>query len=161
MDVLEAQDIRRHAHLISPLMPSGFENPATWWDERREADERSLSGQVVHSVVLEATWHYGGTACVFLRKDYRCALQAAAEAAGEKAWRFKPYYCILHPLDIDEQGRITLDEKETLLDEPGSCLRPAERKIPLLETFEPELRHLLGDRAYQRLLEESMEDRSP
>lgn len=161
IDALEAQDIRRHAHLISAFMPPGFEDPGTWFDERQEPDLRSLSGQVVHSAVLEASWHYGGTACVFLRKDFRCALQAAAEAAGEDAWRFKPYYCILHPLDIDEQGRITLDENEALLDEPGSCLRPAEREIPLLATFEPELRHLLGDRAYQRLLEETMGDHLP
>ncbi|MHC1784105.1 MAG: hypothetical protein AB9891_15355 [Anaerolineaceae bacterium] len=78
----------------------------------------------------------------------------AADAAGEQSWRFKPYYCILHPLDIDPQGRITLDENRELLDEPGSCLRPAETDVPLLETFEPELRHLLGDKAYERLAAE-------
>lgn len=155
VDEVEAQDILRHAHLISPFMPPGFEDRSAWFDDRREPDERCLSGHVIHSTVLEAPWHYGATACVFLRTDCKCALQAAAEAAGENAWRFKPFYCILHPLDIDEKGRITLDDNRELLDEPGSCLRPSDRAVPLLATFEPELRHLIGDRAYERLLEET------
>ena len=59
-------------------------------------------------------------------------------------WRFKPFYCILHPLDLDEEGRITLDDTQLMLAEPGSCLRPADQPIPLVETFEPELRYLLA-----------------
>jgi hypothetical protein len=70
-------------------------------------------------------------------------------------WQFKPYYCILHPLDLDEQGRITLDETKLLLDEAGSCLRPAENPIPLVETFGPELRYLLGEKAYAALCQQN------
>jgi hypothetical protein len=57
----------------------------------------------------------------------------------------------LHPLDLDEQGRITLDVTEELLCEPGSCLRPADSAVSLLETFEPELRYLMGEEKYQEL----------
>jgi hypothetical protein len=155
IDVTEAQDILRNAKLISPHMQPGFEDQVTWFDERRDTDTRSLTGQVVHSAVLETPEHYGGTACVFLRSDHKCALQVAADAAGEQSWRFKPYYCILHPLDIDDEGRITLDTTEEMLGEEGSCLRPSEVETSLLETFEPELRHLLGDKAYDRLVAEN------
>ena len=48
-------------------------------------------------------------------------------------------------------GRITLDETELLLDEPGSCLRPSPTPIPLADTFEPELRYFLGDEGYENL----------
>lgn len=155
IDTLEAKDILRHAQLIGPFMPPGFSDPQTWFDGRREKDEQSPSGEVLHSEVLEAPEHHGGTTCVFLRADYKCALQVAAVEAGENPWRFKPYYCILHPLDIDDQGRITLDDNEELLDEPGSCLRAAESNIPLIVTFEPELRHMLGDKAYEALISEN------
>jgi hypothetical protein len=54
-------------------------------------------------------------------------------------------------LDLDEKGRITLDDTGLLLDEPGSCLRPSNTLIPLMDTFEQELRYFLGDQEYERL----------
>jgi len=44
-----------------------------------------------------------------------------------------------------------VDETETLLGEPGSCLRPTDVKIPLVETFQEELHYLLGDRVYEAI----------
>ncbi len=103
---------------------------------------------------LNSPEHYGGTACVFLREDYKCALQVAGEAAGEHPWRFKPFYCILHPLDLDEKGRITLDESGLLVSEPASCLREAEISTSLLKLFEAELRYLLGEKTYEKIIRE-------
>lgn len=151
IDSSEWQDIQDHADSIIPHMPPGWNNPVFWIDDRRDSDPFSRSGQVVHSRVLPDPTHYGKTACVFLRDDFKCALQAAADANGLHPWRFKPFYCVLHPLDLDEQGRITLDENEALLDETGSCLRPSESEIPLVETFKPELLYFLGDDGYYRL----------
>lgn len=154
VDSLEAQIIRSQADLIRPYMPEEFADPILWFDGTTDMDEYSPSKSVEHSTVVEDQRHYGGTACVFLRSDHRCALQTAADAAGLHPWQFKPFYCILHPLDLDEQGRITLDETKLLLEEEGSCLRPAAQPIPLLITFEPELRYLLGNPAYQKLREQ-------
>ena len=64
----------------------------------------------------------------------------------------KPFYCILHPLDLDDTGRITLDETRLLAEEEASCLVPIDQLIPLMETFEPELRYFLGEEEYLRLL---------
>jgi len=155
VDHAEAQTIQANAELIAPYMEPENRDPANWFDGREEPDEHTPSGRTVHSRVLPAPKHYGGTACIFLRKDHKCALQAAAQANGLHPWHWKPFYCILHPLDLDEEGRITLDETALLLEEPGSCLRPASRPIPLVETFEPELRYLLGDAAFQALLEQA------
>jgi hypothetical protein len=154
IDKKEAQEILANASLIAPHMNPENRDPAGWFDGREEPDEHTPSGQTVHSTVLEDPAHYGGTACIFLRADYLCALQVAGQANAMHPWRFKPFYCILHPLDLDEQGRITLDQTGLLLDEPASCLRPADQPIPLRETFAPELRYLLGEHAYQRLLKE-------
>ena len=151
VDQVEIQDIRSHANLIAPHMPVGVMDPDDWFDERLETDRHAISGQVGHTIVLSAPDHYGGTACIFLQGDHKCALQKAAIQAHLHPWRFKPFYCILHPLDLDELGRITLDDTELMLSEQGSCLRPAHHPIPLIETFAEELRYLLGETTYQQL----------
>ncbi len=153
IDRIEAKDIREHAEMIVPHMEPENRDPGDWFDEREEPDEHSISGWTVHSTVVPDETHYGETACIFLRKDHLCALQVAANANGLHPWHFKPFYCILHPLDLDEQGRISLDETELMLNEPGSCLRQADHSIPLLKTFSEELRYLLGEKAYQRLMQ--------
>ena len=152
VDRVEAKDILNHADLIAPYMEQSNRDPQDWFDGSEEPDENALSGFTTHSTVLPDEEHYGKTACIFLRTDHKCALQVAAEVNHLHPWRFKPFYCILHPLDLDDEGRITLDDTALMLDEPGSCLRPSDRLIPLLHTFEPELRYLLGDKNFQRLL---------
>jgi hypothetical protein len=149
VDTREAENILKHAELIIPHIPSGATDPAGWFNSRQEADKFSASGQVVHSRVVPDESQYSGTACIFLRKDYKCALQVAADSNGYHPWHFKPFYCILHPLDLDKQGQVTLDETQALLAEKGSCLRPAEHPVTLLEIFEPELRYLMGEDAYR------------
>ena len=151
VDQAEIKDIRSHANIIAPQMNVGDRDPAGWFDERLETDQYAISGQVGHTTILSAPDHYGGTACIFLRGDHKCALQTAAIQAHLHPWRFKPFYCILHPLDLDELGRITLDRTELMLSEPGSCLRSAQHLIPLIDTFAEELRYLLGEKNYQEL----------
>jgi hypothetical protein len=151
IDQVEIEDILNHADLIAPHMPDNAQEPREWFDGRNEKDAFSISGEVGHTQVVSDPEHYGGTTCIFLRTDYKCALQVAANAAQLHPWRFKPFYCILHPLDLATEGRITLDRTDLLLDEPGSCLRPAGTPIPLVETFEEELRYLLGDKKLQKL----------
>jgi hypothetical protein len=155
VDVLEINEIRAHADLIRPHMPAGSADPDTWFDDERETDGHSLSGTVRPTRVIDAPEHYGGTACVFLREDFKCALQVAGEAAELHPWRFKPFYCILHPLDLDDQGRLTLDDTALLLDEPGSCLRLSPFASPLSNIFTPELRYLLGEKGYQQAFNHS------
>lgn len=151
IDRLEAKDILANADNIIPHMQPDYRDPSDWFDGREEPDDHATSGWTLHSTVVPDPDHYGETACIFLRKDHLCALQVASNAEGHHPWHWKPFYCILHPLDIDDEGRITLDETELMLDEPGSCLRPADHPIPLVETFEEELTYFLGKTAYQRL----------
>ena len=152
IDSQEAVKIRENVSIIQTEMPDLWKNPDKWFDGCEEVDEHAPSGKVIHSRVVDAPKHYGGAACVFLRADLKCALQTAGQKARMHPWSLKPFYCILHPLDLDEKGRITLDESGLLLDEPGSCLRPSKALIPLLNTFEPELRYFLGDQDYELVL---------
>ena len=161
LDEAEWRDILAHVNLILPYLPIERRDPVRWVDGRCEEDPFVPSGRVVHTRVYPDPTHYAGSACVFLRSDYKCALQVAGEAAGYHPWRFKPFYCILHPLDLDEEGRITLDEAALLAEEAASCLRWAEKAQPLLDLFAEELRYLLGDAAYQALRERSVSAHPP
>lgn len=151
VDRIEIEDILAHVELIASHMPVYAVDPCDWFDERWETDQYAISGEVGHTTVFPNIDHYGETACIFLRSDHKCALQCAADVEGLHPWRFKPFYCILHPLDIDDQGRITLDENDLIIAEPGSCLRPADRPVPLIETFAEELSYLLGEQGYNQL----------
>lgn len=155
IDAEQAKELQAHADLIAPHMAEDRRDPSLWFDGREDLDEFTPSGRVVHSTVLDDPSHYGGTSCVFLRPDHKCALQVAGEAAGFHPWHFKPFYCILHPLDLDDRGRITLDRTDLLLEETASCLRPADHPIPLAETFQPELSYFLGEEEYREMAEKS------
>jgi hypothetical protein len=144
VDKRHAEDILAHAAEISPHMEPEHADPCCWFDGQEEDDDHALSGKVVHTTILPNPEHYGGTSCIFLRKDMRCALQVAAEYTGQHPWRFKPFYCILHPLDLDDEGFITLDDLEVMLREPASCLRPAAEEVQVRELFTEELGYLLG-----------------
>lgn len=153
VDRREVDDILANASLIQPHMPDGRTNVGDWFVPVEDDDANSPSGKVIHTAVEPADWHYGGTACTFCHTDGKCALQLAAVAIGLHPWRFKPFYCILHPIDLDDQGRFTLDTFEALTTEEGSCLRRADRPIPFIETFAPELAYFLGDKGYQAMLD--------
>ncbi|MBI9043882.1 MAG: DUF3109 family protein [Anaerolineaceae bacterium] len=160
IDLNESKEILKNADVIKKHLPDDRQYPQLWFDGREEADDHSISGTIIHSTVLPDSNHYGGTSCVFLRTDHKCALQTAGESAGFHRWHFKPFYCILHPLDLDEEGKITLDETDLLLDEPGSCLRPAENNQSFVVTFEEELRYFLGDKSYHKLIEDLKNNRT-
>jgi len=141
----EMSRILAHADLILPHLPPEAQQPDAWFTEEEEADPHVPCGRVRHTRVLQRPEHPLGSACIFwMPPQGRCALQAAAEAQGWHPWTLKPFYCILHPLDLDENGAITLDDVETLLQTPGGCIRPAEQARPLREIFAAELAWLRG-----------------
>ncbi|NPA26453.1 MAG: DUF3109 family protein [Chloroflexi bacterium] len=144
VDEAEIEDILRHASQIQPYLEPEDRDPEQWFEATREPDPHSLSGWVRPARVRDAAWHPKGTRCIFLRRDARCALQVAALAAGEHPWRWKPFYCILHPLDLDAQGRITLPPWQELVAEPASCVRPSDQPHRPVELFREEIRYLTG-----------------
>ncbi|NPA31388.1 MAG: hypothetical protein GXO37_05245 [Chloroflexi bacterium] len=144
VDEVEIQDILAHAAVIAPHMRPPDRDPTRWFQDRREPDDHALSGWVRPTRVRPDRTHYRGSRCIFLRADFKCALQVAAEAQGLHPWRWKPFYCILHPLDLDDQGRILLPPVDELLAEPAACVRAARPKIRPRDLFAEELAYLVG-----------------
>ncbi|PKN86558.1 MAG: hypothetical protein CVU46_07390 [Chloroflexi bacterium HGW-Chloroflexi-8] len=148
--------IQQYAKEIKPYLLRDYQDSKLWFEDAIEDDEFIEGGFVIHTKVLRDRNHYGESACVFLGKDSKCVLQVVGLEIGQHHWFLKPFYCILHPLDLDEKGRITLDETKIILEEEGSCLRKSEIEIPLLKTFEEELRFILGNKSYQDLLDKNI-----
>lgn len=152
VSVEQAADLLAHQHLIQPHLPPERRDPALWFDGTAEPDDdHPAGGMVTGTRVLPDPSHPVGEGCVFLRPDRLCALQAAGLAAGLHPWRFKPFYCALHPLVYVEK-RVVLSEASEMYLEGGSCNRPAPgRPIPLYELFDAELTLALGEAGYAEL----------
>jgi hypothetical protein len=139
VDPLERDDIKKNAGLINGFLAADRQETADWFNDAHEPEPAFPSGYVVATRVFKNPAHHGGTECVFLREDAKCALQVAGESAGLPPWRFKPFHCIIHPLTFDAAGRITLAADEELLEEPGSCFRPALERRRLKDELGSEL----------------------
>lgn len=150
--VREADDILAHAEIIQPFLPESRRNPEIWFDDSREPDDDHPTGEVCTGTsVIEDLTHPAGQTCIFLRPDRLCALQKASIETGEHPWRYKPYYCALHPLVWDEKVLVLAEGSEVYL-EGGSCNRPAPGEpIQLVDLFDDELRLALGNDGYAEL----------
>lgn len=145
----EKERILEHAAAVQAWLPETLRDPVVWFDDDEDSDTILFEETVFHTNVLPEREHYGGTACVFWMMDGRCALQCAGQAMGLHPWTLKPVYCVLHPLDIDEEGRLTLAETAEVLQEPASCLRKADSPQVLTEVFAEELAWLRGSSVFR------------
>ncbi len=152
ISLAEAEDILAHAEVIQPFLPEGRRNPDTWFDGSREPDNDHPQGGVCTGTsVIEDKSHPAGQTCIFLRPDRLCALQYASIETGQHPWRFKPFYCALHPL-VYEDKQLVLAEGSEIYAEGGSCNRPAPgQPIPLYVLFDSELELALGAEGYREL----------
>ncbi len=52
--------------------------------------------------------HFNDTACVFLTRDGRCALQLLSVRLGRHPWYYKPVKCWMHPITLEGDARAVL-----------------------------------------------------
>jgi hypothetical protein len=148
IDLQEKDRINEFAEIVQSCMdPTKFDQ-GDWFLSEIEMDSFTLSGRVIHTRLVSRKQPFKRKTCIFLRSDHKCALQVASEKLGRHPWFLKPFYCVLHPLDLNDNGQITLDQTKILLEEERSCLRYSEKVNSPIEIFEEELRFLLGDSTY-------------
>jgi hypothetical protein len=148
IDLQEKEKINEFADIVQSCMDPTNYDQGNWFLGEIEVDSFTLSGKVIHSRLVTRNLPFKRKTCIFLRTDHKCALQVASEKLGRHPWFLKPFYCVLHPLDLNDNGQITLDDTKFLLEEVRSCLRYSERLNAPIEIFEEELRFLLGDSKY-------------
>jgi hypothetical protein len=147
----QVDDILAHKDMIIPHLPPDRQDPSLWFDGKIEPDEDyPEGGPCMGTSVVKDETHPAGQTCIFLTADRRCALQTAGIAAGEHPWRFKPFYCALHPLEIIE-GALKLADDNELYQEGGSCQRASGEVIPLYQLFDVETKLVLGEAGYAQL----------
>ncbi len=147
----QVDDLLAHQALIIPHLPPERQDPRQWFDGVIEPDEDyPEAGHCMGTNVVTDPTHIAGATCIFL-VHHRCALQAASIAAGEHPWRFKPFYCALHPLGL-EKGQLALVEDSDIYKDGGNCQRASgDGAIPLYQLFEVETKLVLGEDGYAQL----------
>lgn len=128
--------------IITAMDDSQTKNIDEWFEEPEE-DPDFESGVAVGTEV------YNGK-CVFLDKQGFCTLQKMALNENEFKWKYKPLYCILFPLVID-QGAITVDTDH--LGRMHYCNKPDNQSSTIFECCKNELMHLLGEKGFEELVE--------
>jgi hypothetical protein len=147
----QVEDILAHQALIFPHLPPERHDTTKWFDGTLEPDtDYPEAGDCTGTAVVVDPTHPAGETCVFLRPDRLCALQAAGMANNEHPWRYKPFYCALHPLVLDE-GELSLAEDSEMYKEGGNCNRPADELIPLYQLFDVETKLVVGEAGYAAL----------
>jgi hypothetical protein len=150
VDPLEKYDVLAHAEFILPQMAEGRKESKDWFTEEREEDGFFPSGYLLQSATRPNPAHYGGTECIFLRPDAKCALQTAAVATGRHPWRWKPFHCIIHPITFADGAYTIAPDSELLMEEAG-CFRMGTAERPMHEWLTEELDFLVsaGSRSEQ------------
>jgi hypothetical protein len=163
IDLLEKQNIDENAELVQSCMDPTKYDRGDWFLGEIEMDSFTLSGKVIHTRLVRRNRPFKRQTCIFLRTDHKCALQVASEKLGRHPWFLKPFYCVLHPIDLNDNGQVTLDHTKILLEEEKSCLRYSEQLNAPIDIFEDELRYLLGDSTFQdslRLAQQNWKSKS-
>jgi Protein of unknown function (DUF3109) len=148
----QVEDILAHKDLIIPHLAPERQDPSLWFDNLIEPDEDyPEAGDCMGTNVVDDPSHPVGHTCIFLT-NARCALQAASIAAGEHPWRFKPFYCALHPLGL-EKGELALVEDSEIYKDGGNCQRARDdgMLIPIYQLFDVEAKLALGEDGYAEL----------
>lgn len=85
------------------------------WRGKRGGLKTAVRSRAFSATVEGFPAHFGDTACVFLTRDGRCALQLLSEHEGRHPWYYKPVKCWLHPITLEGEGPsvLVLHSRET------------------------------------------------
>ena len=140
-------DLKEHNLILSikekifPLMDESQTKDISKWFEPQEKDEDFESGIAVGTELYNKK-------CVFLDKEGLCSLQKLAIHEGEHKWKYKPLYCILYPLTIDE-GALIIDEDH--MNRLKTCNKAPTENTTIFEACREELMHLFGEKGFAEL----------
>jgi hypothetical protein len=155
ISVTQAEDILAHQAEILPQLPPERHDPQTWFDWQYETEEdHPDGGMLMRTAYFSDPTHPTGTRCVFSLPDSRCGLQAAGMATGQHPWRFKPFYCALHPLTFSK-GVLCLATENAMYLQGGTCMRPTGQTIPIYRLCAAEIKLVLGEDGYLELEREA------
>jgi len=132
--------------IIKSMDDSQTKNVDLWFEEPQE-DTDFESG-----IAVGTELHNGK--CVFLDKQGFCTVQKIAMEDKEFKWKYKPLYCILFPLII-ENGVITVDTEH--LDRMHYCNKSENQVSTIFETCKEEIEYLVGKDGIKELEEYSKE----
>jgi hypothetical protein len=78
------------------------------WRWKRGGLKTAVKRRTFSRTVQGFPAHFSDTACVFLTRDGRCALQLLSVRLGRHAWYYKPIKCWMHPVTLEGASRAVL-----------------------------------------------------
>jgi Fe-S-cluster containining protein len=142
-------DLKEHQHILQikdkiiPLMDDTQPKDISLWFEEPEKDESFESGIAVGTELYNDK-------CVFLDGKGLCTLQKLAMIENVDKWNYKPLYCILFPLTIDEQT-LTIDDGH--IERLKTCNNNRINGTSIYDSCKDELLHLFGEDGLQEIEE--------
>ncbi|MER3522979.1 MAG: DUF3109 domain-containing protein [Ignavibacteria bacterium] len=144
VDEREHDAILQRRELIKQQMDESQScNEQAWFDGVVEEDSDFPSGRCIGTAVVNDK-------CAFLDAEGRCSIQRAAVAAGEHPWAWKPLFCVLFPLVIEDS---VIGFDPMLQGEEPCCSVSTAYPTPLFRACKAELTYLLGEDGYAQLEE--------
>jgi Protein of unknown function (DUF3109) len=143
-DIAERDRILADKDIIKKYMDTTQSlDDTTWFDPGDDEDADFPSGRCVGTSVLNDK-------CVFLNSVGHCSLQSAAMGEGKHKWFWKPFYCVLFPIEVSDKI-VSFDPM--LQDEQSCCTLQDAFDVPLFEGCREELAYFLGEDGYARVEE--------
>lgn len=139
VDVGHVQRILGAAALIKPYVAEQYRNEDSWFGEElmEHADFPSGLGIPTQTGVMDG--HPERSACVLLRRDYKCSLQMASLEHGLGYPGLKPFDCASYPI-LRSEGILQVDEASPAELGGADCQRPcAGEPQRMFEVFREEV----------------------
>lgn len=130
--------VRARAAEVVPQMEPERRDPALWFSmgELMESADFPTGRGRPTEVIIDPD-DESKDACIFLRRDFLCALQLTAP-------ELKPFDCYTYPV-LRSDGELTMDLTSPKELGGADCQRACTPPRSVLEVFEIELRTALGD----------------
>lgn len=141
-DYQEMNLILENKEIVKQYMDESQTKDDTLWFETLQEDFDFSSGYCSGTQVFD-------NRCVFLNKKGFCSLQKMAISRNEPKWKYKPIYCVLFPLMVDE-GILCIDEEH--LERQSYCSKTENHTFTVFEACKEELMHFLGNDGFEELL---------
>lgn len=139
IDIAEHDVIMSKKELIKAQMDETQSTDDVKWFELEVVNDSDFpSGKAIGTEIVNDK-------CAFLDKVGRCSIQLAAVADGKHKWEWKPFYCILFPVEVTNN---VVGFDPMLQGSDMCCTVSSVFETPLFAACKEELIHLLGEDWY-------------
>jgi len=152
VSVEQSHQIIANKDLFLPFLSRERQDADLWFEKKEfvDADHPFKLLSVGTQTIIDSDYMFGKS-CIFLRKDWLCAIQLGSVNAGKHPWKYKPLYCVLHPLDFAD-GILTFKKYDPPENFERRCFGSDNAEpTALYKLFHQEIKFLLSESGFAEL----------